>query len=119
MTWYCLKFQKPAANVEHLQKLLRDFAVRHRLADSAVRELCKLFKAVLPKPNSVPPDLGHRRFVNVAEGFEILNLREQMIRIVERNDDVLGGEETITIFLNTDGATPFRSSKKCFGLSGF
>ena len=32
---------------------------------------------------------------------------------IERNEDVLCGDKTF-IFLNTDGATPFRSSKKVF-----
>ena len=109
-----LLFENSDITVEQLQKILCDFAVRHRLADSAVRELYKLLKLVLPKPNNVPSDLCHRRSVNVADGFEIVSLRDQMIRIIERNEDVLSGEKTITIFLNTDGATPFRSSKKVF-----
>ena len=36
-----------------------------------------------------------------------------MIRIIERNEDVLCGDKTL-IFLNTAGAAPFRSSKKVF-----
>ena len=88
--------------------------LRGRLSDSAVRKLCEHLKLVHPKPKIVPSDLRHRRSVNVADGFEILSLREQMIRIIERNEDVLCGEKILTIFLNTVSATPFRSSEKVF-----
>ena len=44
----------------------------------------------------------------------MLDLRSQLLNVVERNSDALLLESTLTLFMNTDGATPFRSAKKTF-----
>ena len=68
--------------VAHFEKVVLDFVVRHKLADNAARELFKLFKLVLPKPNFVPTSLGHRKSKKVKDGFEVLNFREQEIKVM-------------------------------------
>ena len=107
-------YEKTDVTLESFEKSILDFVVRHKLADNAIRELLKLFKQFLPKPNSVPNDLHHRRSRKIADGFEVLNFRDQLTRVLERNEDVLSNESSLTLFMNTDGATPFHSSKKVF-----
>ena len=100
--------------MEIFQDILVDFVVRHKLSDNALKELLKLFQNFLPKPNNVPNHFGHRRKSVTSDGFEVLDVRKQLSLVVERNLDYLAEEETLNIFLNTDGASPFRSSKICF-----
>ena len=100
--------------VSNFQQLYIDFVVRHKVTDNASKELLKIFKRVLPTPNNIPHQVGHRRTKVTREGFEVADVRKQLSSLVERNLDVLVRENTLTLFMNTDGATPFKSSKQSF-----
>ena len=73
-----------------------------------------MFKQLLPRPNNVPKNLNYRRKKIDSDGIEVLQIRKQLSRIIERNHDVLADVTTVTLFISTDGATPFRSEKKTF-----
>ena len=107
-------FDGSSMTVESFRNKVIDFTVRHKLADNALKELLKLIRVLLPTPNNVPKSLNHRRAKITAEGFEVLDARKQISRVVDRNHDALIGEETLTLFWNTDGASPFRSAKMSF-----
>ena len=99
-------------SVDKFQELFLNFVVRHKLPDNALKELLTMFKQLLPRPNNVPKNLSYRRKKIDSDGIEVLEIRKQLSRIIERNHDVLADVTTVTLFISTDGATPFRSAKK-------
>ena len=90
--------------VAHFEKLVLDCVVRYKLTDIAVREVFKLCSL----------KLGPSKIEKFNYGLEVLNFREQLTKVIERNEDVLSKEITLSFVMNTNGATPFHSSKKVF-----
>ena len=107
-------FEGSAMTLEAFRIFFVEFAVRHKLPDCAMKELLKFFRLVLLQPNIVPNDFKHRRAKNNVDGFEVLDVRNQLSRIVERNQMAFSNVDTLTLFLNTDGASSFRSAKQSF-----
>ena len=109
-------FEGAELSADDFKDLFYDFVVKHKLPDNAIKELLSLFKRLLPKPNNVPHNLHHRRtkIKKETDEFEVLEIRKQVCRIIRQNPDVFAELRTLTLFTNTDGASPFRSVKKTF-----